>query len=36
MKYKRSPSELVRDVHTLIIVAAGNELLKQPVKLLQG
>ena len=30
-KCKRSPSELVQDVHTLIIVAASNELLKQPV-----
>ena len=34
-KCKRSPSELVRDVHTLIIVAAGNELLSSPSELLQ-
>ena len=34
-KCKRSPSELVRDVHTLIIVTAGNELLSSPSELLQ-
>ena len=34
-KCKRSPSELVRDVHTLIIVAADNELLSSPSELLQ-
>ena len=34
-KCKRSPSELVRDVHTLIIVAAGNELLSSPSELFQ-
>ena len=34
-KCKRSPSELVRDVHTLIIVAAGNELLSSPSELVR-